>query len=672
MANEGITAGSIIRFTNESINSLELMSDHHGTLSHPNGSSDMNLSAGDQLFIFQTDNNLYNGVMQRLNSNNEPEPGMIYAFNGDNTQPNTHGWLDAGNSHTSSASQLPPNMTALTTSDGSGNASIANANGMLVNGDVQVLNPSYETAPDEFDNYRYDGPVTQATKEEWLIRLHTTSNWQAGDSDTLGIYSGSLSSEIKVLPANSTPSLSIDGGTLNYTENQGPVQLAPAANANDIDGDTDWNGGILTVQVTSNNQTSDQLSIPDNVVGTINTTNNDLLDGNTIIGSINAIEGTVTNGTLLSVTFNSNISNNLVQQVVRAIHYTNTSEDPVTSARTVTFTLTDANSASAIATRIISVFKADNDRPTITVNNELSLDEGASELINALTNLSANDVDDDHSVILFSISNEPANGHIENTDSPGIAITSFTQLQLDNGKIRYTHNGTNTTSDSFKFSVTDDGNNKLTDQTFSIKINSIDDDAPTITTNNGLSIQKGSTESINLTSLAANDTESDNATIVYSITTQVVNGRMENTNNQGVSINTFTQQDLTDGLIQYVHNGSATTEDYFIFKVIDASLNELTNQYFNIAISTPTSVEEQRHNQIKVYPNPAATKVDVTTASSIVKVSVYSQTGKMIAVPTSRNNDKWISMQVSHLSKGTYLLQVKTKEGLSTHKLVVK
>ena len=188
--NSEIPAGTIVKFTNESTTTLELRDATHGSLQSVNGTSDLSLSAGDQLFLYQTDNNVYNGTMQRLDENGAAEPGLIYAFNGDNSAPSTNGWLNPGNAHTSAASQAPANMTVLTTSDGSGNAPIANANGMLTQG---LTNNDafgadiYEYATGEFDNYVYDGPMGAASKADWLTRLHTTSNWRSSDYDVFCI-----------------------------------------------------------------------------------------------------------------------------------------------------------------------------------------------------------------------------------------------------------------------------------------------------------------------------------------------------------------------------------------------------------------------------------------------------------------------------------------------------
>lgn len=176
-------------------------------------------------------------------------------------------------------------------------------------------------------------------------------------------YVDDISSFVAGGASNQTPVISIDNTNLAYTENDAATQIDGAATASDADGDSDWDGGTLEVQISSNSESADELSIPDNVVGTVNTGGTSLKNGSTVIGTLSASEGTVTNSTTLTVTFNANATNALVQQAVRAIHYRNTSDNPGTSDRTVTFTLTDKNAASANDTRTIPI-SAQNDAPT--------------------------------------------------------------------------------------------------------------------------------------------------------------------------------------------------------------------------------------------------------------------------------------------------------------------
>ena len=249
----------------------------------------------------------------------------------------------------------------------------------------------------------------------------------------------------------------------------------------------------------------------------------------------------------------------------------------------IIITATDEAGNTSSASSALSI-TVDVATPAIIINDGIILNEGATATI-AIDNLEANDADSENSELTFIITSSPSNGQLENKDNEGVAILSFTQQDLIDGKIQYIHDDSNTTSDSFTFKVADNVPNELTWQTFAISVSPVDDDTPTIVTNNGLKLDEGATVTIPLDSLEANDTDTDNATLTYTIITLPVNGQLENSDNPGVSIFSFTQQQLLDGKISYEHDNSNTTSDSFIFKVADGVPNELTGQQFNIAVN---------------------------------------------------------------------------------------
>jgi VCBS repeat-containing protein len=114
---------------------------------------------------------------------------------------------------------------------------------------------------------------------------------------------------------------------------------------------------------------------------------------------------------------------------------------------------------------------------------------------------------------------------------------------------------------------------------------SVDDTAPILITNNGLNIAEGQSKVIPIDSLEANDDNTANASLVYTITSAPANGRLEKATNPGVAVSSFTQQNVMDNVVQYVHNGGETISDSFVFKVSDVNGNELTGQSFSITVT---------------------------------------------------------------------------------------
>ena len=176
---------------------------------------------------------------------------------------------------------------------------------------------------------------------------------------------------------------------------------------------------------------------------------------------------------------------------------------PVTTAYTLnplpyTFTV-DANAA-----------------PVITTNNVLTVSEGGSGSLQ--TKLSATDAESDP--ITYTVTTAPGHG--------SLSLSAFTQAQLDAGSVTYTHDDSNTTSDSFVFKVSD-GTNELVNQTFSITVTPVDDTAPTVSVNTGLTLDEGATAGIPITKLSATDADSNDATLTFTVTSPLTNGQLEST-----------------------------------------------------------------------------------------------------------------------------------------------
>lgn len=169
------------------------------------------------------------------------------------------------------------------------------------------------------------------------------------------------------LAGSNIPLLSIVGTTLAYTENDAATLIDPTGTVSDLDGDADWDGGTLAAQITANNEAADELSIDDQDADatTITISGTDILANGTDVGDLSVSGGIVTDNTVLEITFDADATNTIVQEILQSFRYRSTSENPGTSNRTVTFTATDAGTASASDTRTISV-TAENDAPVVT------------------------------------------------------------------------------------------------------------------------------------------------------------------------------------------------------------------------------------------------------------------------------------------------------------------
>ena len=88
-------------------------------------------------------------------------------------------------------------------------------------------------------------------------------------------------------------------------------------------------------------------------------------------------------------------------------------------------------------------------------------------------------------------------------------------------------------------------------------------DAPPVLVNNSLSLSSGATIQLNSTYLAATDRNHNNNTLVF-IPSGISHGQFETTSDPGVPLVNFTQQQITNGTIQFVHDGTLVPPSYNI------------------------------------------------------------------------------------------------------------
>ncbi|WP_297696753.1 DUF2341 domain-containing protein, partial [uncultured Eudoraea sp.] len=123
---------------------------------------------------------------------------------------------------------------------------------------------------------------------------------------------------------------------------------------------------------------------------------------------------------------------------------------------TLTVEATDDGSPNLSDTTTVTISLNNlNDAPSQVNNAGLTAAEGAATIITN-AQLGYTDTEQPASSVVYTVTSSPANGQLELTTNPGVAITSFTQDDIDNSRVVYAHNGSETVADSFGFSV-DDG-----------------------------------------------------------------------------------------------------------------------------------------------------------------------------------------------------------------------
>ena len=219
-----------------------------------------------------------------------------------------------------------------------------------------------------------------------------------------------------------------------------------------------------------------------------------------------------------------------------------------------------------------------NDAPTIATNTGMTVSEGATANVISAGMLNEGDVDDSGTGLTYTYTNVTTNGTLRRNGTALVLNDTFTQADIDGGLLTYDHDGSNTTSDSFQFSLADGGEDGSTPATgtFNITVTSVNS-SPTVATNTGSTVDEGSSGNVLTTAmLNEGDPDDSGSGLTYTVTSVTANGVLRN-NGTALGLNdTFTQADIDGGLITYDHNGSETTSDSFDFSLADGGENGST------------------------------------------------------------------------------------------------
>ncbi len=476
-------------------------------------------------------------------------------FTWDNAKPATFGTVNSSQSFSTLAAplglQTVTEDTALTFSPATGNiiaiadidaddspgdslqVTVSTSSGSLALGTTSGLSG---VAGNGTNNVSFFGRVEEVNAALNGLAYTPAPNYSGSDTLTIevndqgntggSILSDTMTVNLTVVPVNDAPTLAgIEGSPLTHTENDPASIVSSAITVTDVD---DTNIESATIQIAGNYQSGeDLLSFTD-------TTN--------ITGHWDAATGT------LSLSGSDTLAN--YQAALRTVAYVNTSDNPSTLTRSATFTVNDGTASSNVQTRNITLSPV-NDEQSLDTNAGMTVDEEATATITS-TMLSTSDVEQSPAQIIYTVASVPANGALKLDGAPLSASNIFTQDDIDNGRLVYAHNGSETTADSFTFTV-DDGFGTAASGTFNITVNPVND-AP-VATVDSFSVAEGSTTTLDI---ANNDYDPDDGLDPASIVIDTL------PSHGTLSIN-------NDGTVGYVHDGSETTSDNFVYRISDNS-----------------------------------------------------------------------------------------------------
>jgi hypothetical protein len=110
-----------------------------------------------------------------------------------------------------------------------------------------------------------------------------------------------------------------------------------------------------------------------------------------------------------------------------------------------------------------------NDAPVLGANNGSTVLQGLSGPITS-GELQVTDVDNTPAQLIYTVTTAPIDGRLELTTAPGVAIMSFTQADINAGRLVFVHSGAVSTNDSFTFTVSDGAGGTIGATTFNFTV----------------------------------------------------------------------------------------------------------------------------------------------------------------------------------------------------------
>lgn len=198
----------------------------------------------------------------------------------------------------------------------------------------------------------------------------------------------------------------------------------------------------------------------------------------------------------------------------------------------------------------------------------------------------------------FLIVEQPHHGHLINNNVPGFKLAAFSPTQLNGGQIRYVHDGSETSRDWFTLVAKAEKLGKESaPSTVHVMVEPVNDEAPHLVNNTGLVLWEGSVATITNNHLSALDDDSTAEDVTFVISNSN-NGYVAYKNDTMTPILSFTQEQINQGLVVYLHTGDSAGG--FRFQVNDGT-NYDSPKVFTVTAS-PLKIVVLVNEKLYIFP----------------------------------------------------------------------
>ncbi|MEO1433376.1 MAG: putative Ig domain-containing protein, partial [Cyanobacteria bacterium J06633_8] len=351
-----------------------------------------------------------------------------------------------------------------------------------------------------------------------------------------------------------------DGGNRNFLlrAHSGGIPQQVTVNGGEVVSDINfgnYRGNIPPVADNDNATIDEESTINGNVLTNDTDIQNDSLEVIEVNGSTANVGNQITlaSGALLTLnadgTFSYNPNSNFESLATGA-----------TATDSFTYKVSDGNGGSDTATATI-IINGVNDAPVV---DNIIANQTASENVAFNFTIPGN---------IFSDVDTGDNLTYTATQQDGSTLPTWLNFNPATLEFSGTPQNQDTGVIEIKVTVTDGGNESVFD-IFALTIGNVKN--PPQLTINTLTISEGGTVTLTLLNLSATDSDNDEANLIFTAS-NITGGKFEV---DGVENNSFTQQQITDDKVKFIHDGNENAPSYDI-TVSDSNLNDSSSATVN-------------------------------------------------------------------------------------------
>ena len=249
--------------------------------------------------------------------------------------------------------------------------------------------------------------------------------------------------------------------------------------------------------------------------------------------------------------------------------------------------------------------------------NTIPLQEGGSIVLNnTYLNATYNNVGPANVELIVS---NLHNGWLELVSQPGVALSNFTQLQINTNQVRLVHDGS-----CFGSAYQISANTGKLAFTYPVSANIAFLPIYPLITSNSLTVNQGQTIVLTPSNLNVTDPGDVFSNLRFNLSS-IQHGKFSLTSSPTIPITQFTQAQVNSGSVQFASDGTAITPDYIVSVQDNCGLNsisQIANINFNVLLSLVNNHLSVGQGQTVVLNSTNLSAVDAGDFSASLLFSV--------------------------------------------------